>query len=644
MHQKKSESSAEFQPHLGRAVGAYLLHSIVGIGGMGAVFVATHTRLDKKVAVKLLRGSFRHQKGAASRFFSEAKAAAAIGHENIIEVFDVGEDAEVGPFLAMELLETSESLGSLLMREGPLPLARVSKITLQIANALFATHAAGLVHCDLKPSNILLIEALGQSDVVKIIDFGIARETPSPNQDPLISSRLVLGTPKFMSPEQAIGRRPDGRSDQYALGLLVYTMLTGKPPFDGTPSEVMKRQYHDPPASLRAKRQDVTALLEDVVLRALAKKPDERFPSIKQFGEIFYDTVDKLLRPSTIPRLPVALPTQPKPDLSSYKAMFEDEGGLTGGHAAAKPALLPPDLSHYKAMLSDDSGLTGGAEPVSPHRAELPPKQGKAPVDVSHYKAMLSDDSGLTGEAPPLSSAPQLKPNLAQYKELFESEGGATGAVAPLLLEAPPTKPSISSAVDVSQYKAMFEGGATGDQAPSSPQTTKEPADIFSLLGRSPTPSPVPLSPPKPTPVPPLQLKATTPPTPTPEPQATLEPRNRAVYVVSGVGALLLFVGIGLYWGYLSGYLAPTNLPIYARQATSKKVLPSFVPQTAPAIVDEKKDPRLTPKNNPKPNPDGTIPEILPPPIDPTPETPKPPAVIDVPDFGTPEVKSLPPS
>jgi hypothetical protein len=576
MHQKESENSTEFQPYLGRAVGAYLLQSIIGVGGMGAVFVATHTRLDKKVAVKLIRSSFRHQKEAASRFFSEAKAAAAIGHENIIDVFDVGEDVEVGPFLAMELLDTSESLDSLLMREGPLPLARISKITLQIANALFATHASGLVHCDLKPSNILLIKALGQADVVKIIDFGIAREAPSPTQDPLISSLLVLGTPKFMSPEQAIGRRPDGRSDQYALGLLVYTMLTGKPPFDGTPAEVMKRQYHDPPASIRAKRQDVTALLEVVILRALAKKPEDRFSSIKQFGESLYDAIEKLSRPQTSPWLPAAppAPAQPKPNLSSDKAMFGGEGGLTSGQAIVKPAPLSLEVSQYKAMLSDDSGMTGGAAPASPQIVRVPLKQVKEP------------------------------------------------------------------AVDVSQYKAMFEGGTTGAQAPTSSQKaeTKETADIFSLLGKTSVASPV--LPSKPPPVfVPLPVEALRPDLIN-KPEEP--PRDRATYLISGLGALLL--GIGLYWAYLSGYLASTNLPTYPRQATSKKVIPSFVPQTAPVIVDEKKDPKLTPKNNLKPTPEATIPEALPPHENPPLETPKLPELIDVPDFGTPEVKSLPPS
>jgi serine/threonine protein kinase len=607
---KGLENTAEFQPYIGRTLGAYLLQSIVGVGGMGAVFVANHTRLDKRVAVKLLRTNLRDQKEAANRFFSEAKAAAAIGHENIIEVFDVGEDPGLGPFLAMELLDAAESLGSLIYQEGPLPLSRVAKIARQAANALFATHTAGIVHCDLKPSNILLIKALGQKDVVKIIDFGIARAAPSENQDPLVSSRMVLGTPKYMSPEQAVGRRPDGRSDQYALGLLVYTMLTGKPPFDGTPGEVMKRQYHEPPASLCAKRQDITTELEEVIFRALAKKPEERFQTIQLFGEALYESIDKIVRPKTTPRLPVSAkipPSGPNPkvNLDDFKGMFDDaEGGNTGDHLKLEPRPNASSLDKYKEMFEAEGGATGAL----PHLS-LSEQPNKVPAH-----------------------------SLDHYKKMFEAEGGHTGAVPPL--QTTTEKPAAPSPQSLAQYKAAFDGESTGAAQPipsTQPEKTKEEADIFSLINKPNTPPlPIPSAPIAynlaPLPEEPTKENISNKQPSKPEEQRPSKETPAALYW--SLGGVFLLALLGSYWSYLEGYLAPATLPQYNVTPREKKVVPSFAPSTSPFTIEHKKDKPKNVSNNKIPEPAPSTQETPQPPPPPEIKTPE---QIETPNFDIPQ-------
>lgn len=574
---EEAKNAQEFEPFLNQTVGPYLLRALIGVGGMGGVFLATHTRLEKRVAVKLIRASHRNQKDAASRFFSEAKAAAAIGHENIIDVFDVGEDPTHGPYLAMEYLEKAESLGALVFREGALPLERVRRIGTQISNALAATHAAGLVHCDLKPSNVLLIRALGQDDVVKLIDFGISRKAPEEDSSPTQSSRLVLGTPAFMSPEQVTGRCPDGRSDQYALGLLVYMMLTGRPPFEGTPSEVMKRQYHDHPPPLRTRRRDVTPSLEEILSKALAKKPEERFPLISTFGEALHRAIKEAHGPQPVP-------------LSQYKAMFE-------------------------------GGTTGSAAPIP----QSPPKTSAPPDALSQYKSMF--EGGTTGAAPPISTSPEKPtppatppPDLSQFKSMFE--GGTTGSVEPLPESPPKTsapRPSLS------QYKAMFEGDNTGsalavEVAPKSPAKA-EGADIFSLVPPKTTPSGPPVSaPPKeedraskthdaPPKEPPQKTEVAS-------PRAAPRPFSLRAWLLPG--SLVSILVLVLLWSYLSGYVGAAPLPSYPKQPRIKKVVPVLTPSTAPEQNPKpdrksKNTNTLSPATNPASSP------TEPPPSDPTP-------------------------
>src|SRR5262249_46856431 len=203
--------------------GNYRVVAKLGEGGMGAVYLAEHPLIGKKVALKVLR---EDNAEAAERFFNEARAVNAIGHPNIVDILDYG---VVGSsvYLIMELL-VGESLGALLAREAPLPVERALPIAVQIADALAACHAKGVIHRDLKPDNVFLLAG----DRVKLLDFGIAKLTSGQRRE--TGKGMVIGTPAYMSPEQCEGRRDiDARADIYALGILTYEMLTGTVPFSG---------------------------------------------------------------------------------------------------------------------------------------------------------------------------------------------------------------------------------------------------------------------------------------------------------------------------------------------------------------------------------------------------------------------------
>lgn len=267
----------------------YHLIRQLGDGGMGTVFKAADQVLRRFVAVKLLHGSAAASPAAVERFVREARSAAAIGHPNIIEVIDFGNDRG-RPFLVMEYLK-GQSLSQLIALEAPFRVARAAAIASHALAGLSAAHARGILHRDLKPANLMLVSRFGDRDFVKVCDFGFATLLAPKEQihdgSALTPARTLVGTPAYAAPERLRGDdRPDARVDVYAIGVVLFEMLTGRRPFDApTFSELAQKVRTEQPPLVSSLRPDVPRELDDVVARALAKERERRWPSAEMFAE-----------------------------------------------------------------------------------------------------------------------------------------------------------------------------------------------------------------------------------------------------------------------------------------------------------------------------------------------------------------------
>ncbi len=265
--------------------GKYRLLQRIGAGGMGSVWLAEHAGIGKRVAVKLLHRALTENDEALRRFHQEARAAAAVGHRGIVEVHDIGLTGDGEPYIVMELLE-GESLGSLLARDGPLPVPLALEVALAALSALAAAHRRGIVHRDIKPDNVFLERTMADVPSVKLLDFGVSKMISAGDPSTTLSG-VALGTPRYMAPEQARGEVDlDARIDLYAMGVILYEMLTGVVPFDApTANAVMVRIMTETPRSPRDLRPDLPEALESLILRAMAKGPADRFRRAEEMIE-----------------------------------------------------------------------------------------------------------------------------------------------------------------------------------------------------------------------------------------------------------------------------------------------------------------------------------------------------------------------
>lgn len=269
---------------IGTTVGHYLITAKLGAGGMGEVFLADDARLDRKAAIKILPADAASDPDRRQRFINEARAASALNHPHVCVVYDVGETAEGRPFIAMELVE-GQSL-DVVLAQGPLDVSRVVEIAVQIADALDAAHGRRIVHRDIKPGNISVNER-GQ---VKVLDFGLAKRLihQSPGDQGLtVESQQtqcghVMGTPSYMSPEQALGKQVDHRTDLFSLGLVLYELVTGQKPFVGaTVAETANKILHSQPTAIARLNYNVPVEFERIVLKCLQKSADRRYQSAR---------------------------------------------------------------------------------------------------------------------------------------------------------------------------------------------------------------------------------------------------------------------------------------------------------------------------------------------------------------------------
>ena len=316
---------------------------------MGAVYLAEHPGIGRRVAVKVLHKNYTRDEHLLARFLNEARAANAIRHPNIIEILDSGMLADGTPFLVMELLE-GESLGTRLRQNGALPIAKAVDFAYQTASALGAAHAKGIVHRDLKPDNLFVVPDVHDTnrERIKVLDFGIAKLQQGSVADSVKTrTGTLMGTPIYMSPEQCRGTRTvDHRSDIYSLGVIFYEMLVGQPPFvsEGF-GDLVNMHLNVPPASARSKRAEIPLALDALVMKMLAKNPEDRYAemgevqaALKSSGSHTIVSSPDLVKTHAKGRPPVTQ-TSPMGDTTFSAGAGERVDGIPGAGRGKKVAL-----------------------------------------------------------------------------------------------------------------------------------------------------------------------------------------------------------------------------------------------------------------------------------------------------------------
>ena len=274
----------ESKKHIGQVLhDTYRIERLIGRGGMGAVYEASHARLPRRFAVKLLFADVIDDSDAVARFRHEAMVTSQLGHPNIVEVVDFHHTEDGEPYIVMELLK-GEDLSKRLRRVKRMTLDEATDVLEQTASALQAAHDEEIIHRDLKPQNIFLCQTRTRDDLVKVVDFGIAKILTSHNY--LTRTKGIIGTPWYMSPERVKGEteRVDHRSDIFSMGAMMYEMLTGRPPFTGESQAVLFQIVYKDPPRLRSFRPDIPEDAEQAIHCALSKEPGDRFDSMEAFA------------------------------------------------------------------------------------------------------------------------------------------------------------------------------------------------------------------------------------------------------------------------------------------------------------------------------------------------------------------------
>jgi serine/threonine protein kinase len=393
----KATSSTEpvSNPNLGEApvligrviAGRYRILSKLGEGGMGAVFQAEQISLKRTVAIKLLRPDVSASPMLLRRFNAEAEAVAKLRHPNTVSIYDFGQDTDGALFIAMELIE-GRSLRQVIHHEAPLPVRRTLAIASQVAASLADAHGKTIIHRDLKPDNVMLTDRGRTKDNVTVLDFGIAklRDDSRATQHQMTQAGDMLGTPQYMAPEQIRGEQIDGRTDVYALGGMIYEMLTARLPYEAPTVMALLSKHlleQAPPPSQRRPDLGLPPMIDDLVMTAMAKDPAARPATMEDFGE----------------RIAAALASLPPEPSAQRSAVVGVPGGFD---TPAAPSAFAPS-----AFARPSGPPVGPATPV-PHAALVtpPPQAPPGPPTPSPY----APQQGGYAPQPPYPGPPQPSP------------------------------------------------------------------------------------------------------------------------------------------------------------------------------------------------------------------------------------------
>jgi hypothetical protein len=487
---------------LGRAglivAGKFRLDAIIGRGGMGSVWAATHMGLGHRVAIKLIAREFVRSSEALRRFDAEAKAAARLQSRHVVQVFDNGTLDDGTPFIAMELL-AGENVSDRIAHKGPFSLAQTVEVLAQSCKALGRAHAAGIVHRDIKPDNIFLAqEPDADGDVVKILDFGVAKMTLGlENASQVTGTGALLGTPLFMSPEQIRGSRDcDHRSDLYSLGLVAYTMLTGQLAVGGDSfGDILVKICTEPLPSLLALAPALPYSMEAWFQRVCAREPAGRCQSAQEFIETLRAAAGApagMARDTTTPPLPTlhsaatsgatygGAPAESPAFAQSAAAVSVTAagvpkrpvgpwvaGGILAALFAAGGAVLLAVAPGHRDATSDSPAAAAGALPAGSSTAALTPAPtaqltgaavdaGSAPTAARPRPAAPVAAAPLAPASPPVAAAAPPAVAAAPPRAAVAPPPAVTGATPPVGAGvAPPAAPAVPAAAlrPVSQPK-----------------------------------------------------------------------------------------------------------------------------------------------------------------------------------------------
>ncbi|MSP55101.1 MAG: serine/threonine protein kinase [Myxococcales bacterium] len=348
-------------PMLGKVLnGRYKVTELIAKGGMGSVYKALQSPLDRVVALKVLDGSSEEDqdKEFRGRFILEAAATAKLTHPNTIRIFDYGQTSDQIFYIAMEYLD-GRTLHQALREDGVFTPERLIHILCQVCSSLREAHALGLIHRDLKPANVVLLRTGEEAEFAKVLDFGLVKEVSGKGD--LTRTDAVVGSPSYMSPEQIRSTNVDNRSDIYALGVLMYTCLVGKPPFTGTSpvNLLMAHLHHAPPPITERARMERAPMLAWIVMTCLKKEPDDRFAS-----------VDELSRALRVAAAELRGETPGHPSLLNGRLVIEGEPTPSGASPRLQPGLSGAPAGRPAGVI---------ARSTAPSRGQRAPTRPAAP-------------------------------------------------------------------------------------------------------------------------------------------------------------------------------------------------------------------------------------------------------------------------
>lgn len=379
----------------------YRIERLLGEGGMGAVYRAVHVGLGRTVALKVLKPEWLGFAEVVRRFRQEARAASAIGHPNIIELLDTGNLADGRPYIAMEFLD-GRTLFDELSHEGAMSMARACRIGAAIAHALAATHAIGIVHRDLKAENVILVPS-NDGDIVKVLDFGVSADLGDSGPR-MTRPGLAIGTPIYMAPEQALAAAPTPAFDIYALGVVLFEMLSGQPPIDGTTAIEILQRKTTPPPSLATKCPGLPTALIDIVDRCLAIAPEQRPGSAAEVARV-------LERVTSEPTMPLGVPAPATP---RSPVLLWVAGGCAIAAVLTAAWMLrrepEPSPREQVAALPRDEPTPPPAEPPAASKTATPPPSEPATSDAP----TPSEPTPTPAAVPPRADETKPKPRAVE--------------------------------------------------------------------------------------------------------------------------------------------------------------------------------------------------------------------------------------